>query len=167
MGGYKCGTCGKEHEELPRVFATRAPEYWYEVPEKDRDRRTFLSPDQCIVDDAHFFVRGVIEIPVLLEKEPFTWGVWCSLSKASFCRMEDLWTTTGREKEPPCFGWLSTRIPAYPDTVNLKTHVHTREVGTSPRIEVEPTDHPLAMDQRNGISAKRMHEIVEECLRGQ
>ena len=46
--------------------------------------------------------------------------------------------------------WL--RLPCYPDTVNLKTNVHTRAVGERPFIDVEPTDHPLAVEQRNGIT---------------
>jgi hypothetical protein len=28
-----------------------------------------------------------------------------------------------------------------------------------PRIELEPTDHPLAVEQREGISAARLAEI--------
>jgi len=37
-------------------------------------------------------------------------------------------------------------------TVNLKTMVHARAVGLRPWLELEPTDHPLAVEQRTGIS---------------
>ncbi|MGW1264432.1 DUF2199 domain-containing protein [Streptomyces drozdowiczii] len=33
-------------------------------------------------------------------------------------------------------------------TLNLKTRVHTRPVGDRPFVELEPTDHPLAIEQR-------------------
>jgi hypothetical protein len=32
--------------------------------------------------------------------------------------------------------------------------------GKRPYIEIEPTDHPLALDQRNGISLDKAWEIV-------
>jgi hypothetical protein len=42
--------------------------------------------------------------------------------------------------------------------------VHTREVGQRPRIELEPTDHPLAVEQRQGITRERVQEIAEIVL---
>src|SRR5215831_8075762 len=44
----------------------------------------------------------------------------------------------------------STKVPGYPDTAFLKTMVHQREVGVRPSVELEPTDRPLAVDQRDG-----------------
>ncbi|WP_438820849.1 DUF2199 domain-containing protein [Bacillus hominis] len=49
-----------------------------------------------------------------------------------------------------------------PDTVSLKTMVHTREVGYKPYIELELTDHPLSIEQKNGIKLDRIREIAEE-----
>ncbi|WP_269317979.1 DUF2199 domain-containing protein [Exiguobacterium sp. KJ 601] len=57
------------------------------------------------------------------------------------------------------FGWLSTELPIYPDTINLKTNVHMRAVGIRPLIELLPTNHPLAMEQRNGITRLRVDDI--------
>ena len=77
-----------------------------------------------------------------------------------------LWEKPGRETEPPYFGWLSTALPGYPSTLNLKTNVHTRQVGRRPRVELEPTDHPLAVEQRQGITLSRVQEIAEIVLHG-
>ncbi len=63
--------------------------------------------------------------------------------------------------EGPYFGWLCSRLQIYPDTLLLKTHVHPRAAGTRPYIELEPTDHPLAVEQRNGITSARVREIGE------
>jgi hypothetical protein len=79
------------------------------------------------------------------------WGVWVSLSADSFLRMSEMWESPTRQTEPPYFGWLSTTLPGYPETLNLKTNVHTQPVGTRPLIELEPTDHPLAIDQRPAL----------------
>ncbi|KIL78948.1 hypothetical protein SD77_3749 [Bacillus badius] len=63
------------------------------------------------------------------------------------------------------FGWLSTVLSCYPETINLKTRVHTRPVGFSPSIELEPTEHPLAVEQREGITVERIKQIAEElCM---
>lgn len=65
----------------------------------------------------------------------------------------------------PYFGWLTTELAPYsPSTTNLKTHVHTRSLGQRPFIELEPTDHPLAVEQRTGITMDRVREIAEAVL---
>jgi Uncharacterized protein conserved in bacteria (DUF2199) len=88
-----------------------------------------------------------------------------SLSRDSFTRVLSLWTTPGRECEQPYFGWMSTELPMYqPSTPLLKTRVHTRPVGQRPLIELEPTDHPLAVEQRAGITLARLQEIAETLL---
>ena len=39
--------------------------------------------------------------------------------------------------------------------------VHTRKIGLRPLIELEPTDHALALEQRDGITLARVREIAE------
>lgn len=158
--GYQCKNCGKWHD-LPESFGADVS-YWYEVvaPE-ERPWRVALSSDQCVVDNKNYFVRGCLEIPVLDGPGPFVWGVWVSLSEKNFERASELWETPGRASEPPYFGWFSTSLPGYPETLNLKTNVHTRPVGQRPLIVLEPTDHPLAVEQREGVTMARVREIAE------
>jgi hypothetical protein len=60
---------------------------------------------------------------------------------------------------------MSTELPLYqPSTLSLKTRVHTQAVGQRPLIELEPTDHPLAVEQRTGITLARVQEIAETLL---
>lgn len=140
------------------------PAIYYTIPGEERDERCDLTSDLCVVDEKHFFIRGCLEIPILDGGGPFVWGVWASLSQENFKRVVQLWETEGREVEPPYFGWLSTSIPLYPETLSLKTHVHTRPVGQRPFIELEPTDHPLAVEQRQGITMARVREIAAALL---
>jgi len=164
MSGFRCSTCNEWHAEMPTSFGADAP-YWYDViATEERERRAMLSSDQCIIDGEYYFVRGCIEVPVIDGSESFSWGVWVSLSPKNFERMSDLWNSVRREDEPPYFGWLSTSVPCYPDTLNLKTKVHTRAVGVRPLIELESTEHPLAVEQQHGITVARMREIVEHIL---
>lgn len=83
------------------------------------------------------------------------------MSKVNFKQTLELWETEGRVHEEPSFGWHSTAIPGYPETLNLKTNIHTRPVGVNPFVELEPTNHPLAIEQREEITLERVREIHE------
>ncbi len=162
--GFICKSCGQFHEGLPLAFAFEAPVYYYGLKSEELSERFQLSSDQCVIDQKHYFVRGVLEIPIQGSKDHFEWGVWVSLSESNFKRASELWNTVGREKEPPYFGWLSSAVPLYPDTLNLKTMVHTRAVGHRPMIQLESTNHPLAIEQRIGITLERVEEIASKLL---
>ncbi|MER5352927.1 DUF2199 domain-containing protein [Kitasatospora sp. NPDC002551] len=162
---FDCSCCADRHEGPPLSYGAPAPEGW--KPRYARRRDSELTADQCVIKDREFYVHGLIEIPVLDGDEPFSWGVWVSLSEANFARMHDLWEDPAREQEPPYFGWLTTELPLYPQsTLLLKTHVHTRAVGRRPLIELEPTDHPLAVEQREGITGERVREFADRLLGG-
>jgi hypothetical protein len=162
---YRCARCNEVHDDPPMAFHSEAPSSWYAIPEDERSTRARLSDEQCEIDDKFFFVRGLIEIPVLGLDEPFAWGVWVSLSRANYERACELWAQEGRESEPPYFAWLNTQLaPHYPSTLNLKTNLHTRAVGLRPLIEIEPTDHPLAREQREGMTRSRLEELWQKLL---
>ncbi len=166
MPRYMCRSCGQYHEGPPLSYGAYAPAMWYIVPEEERERRTLLSSDLCIIDNEHFLIVGNIDIPILGSNDIFTWSVWVSLSQHNFQRVVKLWNEPGRESESPYFGWLTTALPAYPNTLGLKTHVHTRSVGQRPFVEVELTDHPLALEQQKGITWERVQAIAEIVLHG-
>jgi hypothetical protein len=115
-----------------------------------------------VIDGEHFFIRGLVEIPVVDGDGPFAWGVWVSLSKTSFDRANALWHDPNRVSEPAYFGWLCDSLPGYPETLHLKTSVHSREIGVRPYVELESTSHPLALEQRNGITVARIRAIAEQ-----
>ncbi|MFE6817753.1 DUF2199 domain-containing protein [Streptomyces sp. NPDC057677] len=161
--GFTCSCCGAHHPELPMNYSTTAPYVWDESFSDRSD--SLLSSDQCVIQAQHYFVKGLIEIPVIDSDDVFSWAVWVSLSRDNFARAADKWNTPGREAEAPYFGWLSTELSLYsPSTINLKTHVHTRPVGHRPRIELEPTEHSLAVEQRTGITLARVRQIAETVL---
>ncbi len=161
---FVCRICGNRHDPLSLSFQVDSPDTWNAISPADRPHRGELSSDTCIIDNQFFFVRGNIEIPVIGESKPFSYGAWVSLAEQNFRRCCALWASPGREKEPSYFGWLNTQLPGYPDTFNLKIRLHTRPVGERPFIELEPTAHPLAVEQRTGITLSRVQEIVERLL---
>jgi hypothetical protein len=155
---FKCMTCGEWHEGMPTVGA-KAPLSYYAVPEGERGTRCILGSDQCVIDGESFFVRGCLEIPVHGEEDPFAYGVWVSLSKDDFVAYDRSYDDAKQSHIGPFLGWLDAELAFYPSTANLKTMVHLRDNGARPWIELEPTDHPLAIEQREGISVARLAEI--------
>lgn len=166
MPGFQCATCGQYHQELPMCLGPRAPALWYSIPPDERDTRTELSSDQCVIDGEHFFVLGRIVIPVIDGPEPFVWLAWISLSEKNFARMSELWEVEGRETEPPYFGWLQSALPYPVTTVSLKASVQTMPYGERPLIAIEPETHQLAIEQQLGISMTRVREIAEAAIHG-
>ena len=146
----------------PLAWHFDAPDPWTSLSPTERKGRCLLSSDQCVIDDQYFFVRGLVEIPVLDGDGPFAWGAWVSLSKENFGRATALWHDSNRVNEPAYFGWFCNLVPGYPETLHLKTAIHSREVGLRPLIELEATDHPLAVEQRNGITIARLRTIAEQ-----
>ena len=134
------------------------------VPPEEFDERVDENADQCIVDGEHYFVRGHIVLPVIDSEEVFVWSVWVSLSEESFSHMSENWESEGRESCEPYFGWLSTSLPCYPDTLHLRTSVQSQVVGQVPLISLEPTGHPLSLEQQSGITMDRVHEIVHQVM---
>lgn len=144
-----------------------APELWFSVPEAEREARVELSSDQCVIDGQHFFILGRILLPVVDGDDSFVWLAWVSLSEANFVRSCELWESEGREAEPACFGWLQSALPGYaPGTLSLKTNVQTMPLGHRPLITLEPTNHPLAVEQREGITMARVQQIAEAAFHG-
>jgi hypothetical protein len=147
-------------------FGAAAPLSYYAIAEAERPSRCELGSDDCIIDRKWFFVRGCLEIPVGGAEEPLIWGVWVSLSEPNFFAWQKVLDQKCRSHVGPFFGWLNAWLKPYPETVNLETCVHLRDNGMRPRIELEPTDHPLAVEQRNGISIDRVAEIYSIMVHG-
>ncbi len=165
MFSFRCSCCGELHEGVPS-FGWDYPIPYLDVPEADRITRCHLTSDICVIDGQFFFVRGCLEVPVLGQNDPLSWGVWASLSERNFAHFQELYDEPKRAHHGPFFGWLSAHIWIYPDTVNLKTKVHLRDDGIRPYVELEPTDHPLAVEQHQGITPERVAEIYEMIVHG-
>jgi hypothetical protein len=134
------------------------------VPREVRRVRVALTEDDCVIDGREFYRKGLLEIPVHGTGERFTWGVWLSVSKESYARFGELFGEPTRPAGESFFGWLCNALPGYPDTQLLKTYLHVREYPARPWVELEPTDHPLAIDQREGLSPERAIALAERLL---
>lgn len=155
---FHCATCGGQHDGMPS-YGWDYPAHYLAIAENERSARCILTTDTCVIDDQAFYVRGCLEISVIGTEQVFSWGVWTSLSEANFRIYQDLFDQDHRSEQGPFFGWFAVSIPLYPDTLHLKSHVHLRDHGIRPYVELEPTHHPLAVEQRNGITMGRVAAI--------
>ncbi|MEN8182482.1 MAG: hypothetical protein ABFS46_08095 [Myxococcota bacterium] len=57
-------------------------------------------------------------------------------------------------------------IAGYP-VEDLVGRAIIRGGGLRPRIELRASDHPLSLEQQNGITAERLAEIVSPYLHGE
>jgi hypothetical protein len=162
--GFVCGKCGQYHAELPMDFGADAPAPYYAIPEAERPTRCDLTSDLCIIDAEHFFIRGCLEIPVADGPRPFVWSVWTSLSKQNFKRA--VVGNTRTRKRAAIFRLalhIAAALPRYPPSEDARSFPPLRQ---RPFVELEPTDHPLAVEQRHGITMDRVREIAEALLHG-
>jgi hypothetical protein len=154
---FRCTTCDQEHEGVPDL-GMHAPDPYLDVPEAERAERTTFTVDRCTVrdeDGEHYFVRGVIQIPIHGQEQPFGLGAWVSQSRVNYERY------ARNEEMEPTVGWLVNHMAHYSEpTFLLKARLHFTVGDQRPMIELEPTDHPLSVDQRTGITLARAWQII-------
>jgi hypothetical protein len=160
---FTCHCCGRVTDELPELAAI-LPDFVAGLEPAAQQRSVTRFGDFLRFDDGeeqHFFVRGLVELPIAGTDETWAYGAWTTLSAKSFDAARPL--SEADEAGGPFFGWFANRLAGWEDTLHLKARVHLRP-GIRARIELEPTDHPLALAQREGVSSKRIVELLGPAL---
>jgi hypothetical protein len=163
---WRCGSCQGEHKGIFDL-ACDNPEQWpgnaQIAPNSALDLTSdFLSEDFCVLRGEHFFVRAVLELRIVGgEGKCFGFGVWATLSRQNFVRYVNTFDSGEQAGLGPWFGWFSNRLAGYPDTLNLKCQLHFQNdrQRQRPKVELEPTEHPLAVEQQRGMTFDRLLEI--------
>jgi hypothetical protein len=161
---WVCPCCGETHAGLFDL-ACDHPAPWPEGQARSPNSivstsNHFLSEDFCVLNGESHFARCVLELPILGSNGArFGYGVWSSLAKKNFDIYVENFDNAERGELGPWFGWFSNQLVGYRNTVGLKCKVHPRRGRQRPWIELERTDHPLALEQRNGITFDRVLEI--------
>jgi hypothetical protein len=158
-----CPGCGSKHRGLFDLACDK-PDVWQGAAARPNSEIVgaddILTEDFCVLGGEHFFVRCVLQLPILGRPETFFgFGTWATLSKKNFDRNLATFDSGRQGRLGPWFGWFSNRLMGYPDTLNLKCQVHPRDGRQRPYIELDPTEHPLAIEQQQGIAFDRLLEI--------
>jgi hypothetical protein len=161
---WTCPCCGESHGGLFDVALNRPGACTADQPVQPNSdlgsADNILTEDFCVVDGEHFFVRGVLQLPVVgAPGSYFGWGSWSSLSKTNFDIYVETFDSSEQGNEGPWFGWFSNTLPDYPETFGLKCQVYPQANRQRPLIELEPTDHLLSQEQQHGITLDRILEL--------
>ncbi|MGH6946441.1 MAG: DUF2199 domain-containing protein [Kiloniellales bacterium] len=152
---FVCPKCGDKHEGSPSIgFAS--PHGWDESFRAKDPESYKLTEDLCIIDSDRF-IRCILEVPILEAAQPFLWGVWVSQSQENFRLYAETFESS---PERVTFGYLCNRIPEYADTLNLHMHVHWQSNNQRPWLEIEPAEHRLYYDWKDGIAWDRAMELA-------
>lgn len=149
--------------ELPFGLSFPSPAYVEAIPEAEREARVSQEGDCCEIDGELFFVRARVQLPVMdggAEAPVFEWRVWVSVGGAAYVRLADGFDDIDAEPGAPAVAFVSSRLPDYPDTLDLRGLLHAQP-GELPLFVLFASDHPLALEQRDGISIERVRALMQ------
>ena len=163
---WTCHTCAEVHEGDPLSFAADYPDKFANMSGDQRDLRAVIGSDQCIIDEKEFYIRGCLEIPIKDSEEIFLWGLWAIVYEDDYDDISDSWEEEGRENtRGPYKGRLANSIREYLiDTFNLKLTVRLRPLGERPLFFIDEKDHPLAVQQREGLTLDEAHAMASSIM---
>jgi hypothetical protein len=164
MEKVRCATCGEEQELLAMEPSYRWPDAYYEVPKKQRKYLTNFSKDDGRIRNAEdterrHFLRVLLSVPICGEEIDVAWGVWVEVSGADWERAYDLWDDPEQSAVPPFPARLANALRGYDGTLGLPGRVRLVSPTTAPLFQLDAdVDHPLAREQRTGVSRERAVE---------
>ena len=157
---FACRCCARLGRG-PRALIKMAPDSIYALSDPERARRVRLSPDLAVLDDARFFIRGVLRIPVRQAEPAFEFGLWAEVSRTDFRQY-----LAEYENKRPAFGpfacALDSDLQPY-DSRGLPAFLAMRPDKQRPILgfndgEAGPS-HRLAQDMSGGITLSTLTGI--------
>ena len=149
----------------PLGLAFALPALAEALPDEERATRLHVEGDRCEVDGELFFVRGRLQLPLAEASDVFEWTVWASLGGAAYVQLCEALESPDAELPKPLPARMATRLPHYPETLDLRLRLHPQP-GALPLLVVENEGHPLAWEQRDGISVERLREFAQTIRHG-
>lgn len=167
---WLCGTCGQPHNGMFDL-AARAPDPWQGPTDYapngaltlDGD---FLSEDFCVIDGKYFMVRCVLRIPVHGARHDMGFGCWGSLSRTNFELYVENFDVGHYEGQSHWSSWLCNQLYDYNGTDPDACWMTPQWGRQRPTLKIQDPDHPLARDQRDGITPEKMLKIYRHYGHG-
>lgn len=158
---FECGVCGEVHEGLPLDYAYGLPDEVFALSYLDRYRRSRSNADLCTLDESRFFIRCVLPVPFSDTDQKYVWGIWAEVTRDQHDQYvhgfyDDL------SQAPAFSAKIANDLPRYPATNGLEVLVQFQSSDSRPALRFgAAASHPLAVEQRFGITRSRHHEILE------
>ena len=155
-----CRQCGEQHTVDSLELTFFRPDAVVELSEVERARDADESDDLCVISGGRFFIRATLPIPVLESETPYRIGVWVEAEEADFRRVYELWNDEHQVNEPPFSVTLANTIPTVQDTRGLGAELRLTGPTTRPEVFIICSGHPLAGQQRHGVTPHRAYEYT-------
>jgi hypothetical protein len=166
--GLVCSVCGEHHDELMLDIRMGLPEPVFELSDEERAELAEFGDDSGIYretdGDEHYYVRGLLEIPIPSLDRYFGYGAWIEVDGESYDRLGELWDDERGREEPAFAGRLANELAPYESTLGLPVMLQLREVELLPAVELVETDHRLRAEQQNGITEARAQELAATVM---
>jgi hypothetical protein len=164
-----CASCGVEHDLSELEPSFERPDAYFAIPGDERAARCWNGDTMCVLRTPEapdrFYLRVVLPIPVRGEPQPFCWGVWVEVAEPDFTMVYDRWDDPDQSSATPFPARLANGLHDMPPTVGLPGSVRLTSPTTVPSFELAPElDHPLAVDQREGVYSERLLEWLSPVL---
>ncbi len=155
-----CSCCGQSYEGYPS-YAFITPDHSFQLTPEEPNERRNIDKNICSIrhdDHTDYFIRVCLEIPNHGVSSPYMWGVRGSIRNDNLKR--DLQTWEDADNNDASVGWFCNNLSLYPSTLGLKTLAHPRRDNVRPWLELEPSEHPLYLDWKNGLSIEQAKALV-------
>jgi hypothetical protein len=157
--GFVCPLCGRTHLCVPALVLVR-PDAWWTLSKSERSKGA-ATDDACYIPEAGYFISGVLTLPLVDGPEPVTeFGVWASVSEDDFKRYYADVNEDDQSGLGPMPGALANELRGFPGSSGLKLTLRPRDGRRRPSAELEPSDHPLALAQREGVAFATVLDIT-------
>jgi hypothetical protein len=164
---YTCENCGQEHESWP-ALTFNAPLYYDTLSDEEKETIATIDSNFCTIkgtDQTDRFIKVTLVQSITDHCEDLAYDAWVSLSETSFNSYAETYKSEAQDEG--YFGFLSNRIPGYPDTLNIHMDVYPQAGNQRPIIEPhEDFDHPFVRDYYKGIS-KAEAELRIKAMMGE
>jgi hypothetical protein len=140
------------------------PDSIHDLNNDERDRRAWLTEDFAVLDDSRFYVRGLLEIPIPELEARFGYGVWLEVEQPDFAELLEHWKDPEQSGFAPTPGRLANEVAPYIATNGLPALLQPIAADLLPVVEVLDSAHPLALDQRDGITAPESDRLAATVL---
>lgn len=153
MDKYLCEICGKKHD-IYGGFGAMEPDCIIRLSEEERIKRVEKNGPLLLIDKLFFLVKGTIFIEVKDISEWVNFEVWARIEVEDF--QKKLEEVRKDIFDKPFIGRLESDVFFYEKVKNMKVDVVLPNEGEEVVFEILEENHPMRIDQKNGISKEKI-----------
>ena len=133
-----CGLCGRAVPGLGHDLAFQLPDRIFALSSGERATRVWQSaptnPDFAVLDEAAFFVRGILPVPLPGDDE-FRYGTWLEVTQPEFMRVLEAWGDDAAYEQLRFRARLANALPPYGEqALGTAVEVATGDASSRPRV---------------------------------